>query len=257
MPPPQREPIEDLRDGQNLNFDLRGLTYSYSGALSGGGSVADADAPPVCAPKAAGTLNITLNLRNFIRDLPTDLIVTLAGTRVDATTVRWTFDITPNQCVNLGSANALVKRVWGQLLAQIEVIPPFLDDRCNRYYNLRLTPVGGDAGNWINAELYAFCFENAATRVNVAVRNINYTAYAGGVFESADPRALYRFLESQVIELIRYGDTNGDGCVDDADLLLVLFNFGATGANPADVNGSGIVDDADLLDVLFNFGRGC
>jgi hypothetical protein len=65
------------------------------------------------------------------------------------------------------------------------------------------------------------------------------------------------FLESQVIELIRYGDTNGDGCVDDADLLLVLFNFGATGANPADVNGSGIVDDADLLDVLFNFGRGC
>ena len=257
MPPPQREPIEDLRDGQNLNFDLRGLTYSYSGALSGGGSVSDADAPPVCVPKSAGTLNITLNLRNFIRDLPTDLIVTLAGTRVDATTVRWTFDITPNQCVSLGSANALVKRVWGQLLAQIEVIPLFLDDRCNRYYNLRLTPVGGDAGNWINAELYAFCFENAATRVNVAVRNINYTAYAGGVFESTDPRVLYQFLQSQVIELIRYGDTTGDGCVDDADLLLVLFNFGATGANPADVNGNGIVDDADLLDVLFNFGRGC
>jgi hypothetical protein len=93
--------------------------------------------------------------------------------------------------------------------------------------------------------------------VNVAVRNINYTAYAGGVFESADPRALYQFLQSQVIELIRYGDTTGDGCVDDADLLQVLFAFGATGANPADVNGSGIVDDADLLDVLFNFGRGC
>jgi len=53
------------------------------------------------------------------------------------------------------------------------------------------------------------------------------------------------------------GDVNGDGCVDDADLLQVLFAFGATGSNPADVNGDLIVDDADLLIVLFNFGAGC
>ena len=53
------------------------------------------------------------------------------------------------------------------------------------------------------------------------------------------------------------GDVNGDGCVDDADLLQVLFAFGATGSNPADVNGDLIVDDADLLIVLFNFGSGC
>ncbi len=53
------------------------------------------------------------------------------------------------------------------------------------------------------------------------------------------------------------GDVNGDGCVDDADLLEVLFNFGATGNNRADVNRDGVVDDADLLIVLFNFGTGC
>jgi len=52
------------------------------------------------------------------------------------------------------------------------------------------------------------------------------------------------------------GDVNGDGCVDDADLLQVLFAFGGQGGN-ADVNGDGIVDDADLLIVLFNFGTGC
>jgi RHS repeat-associated protein len=52
-------------------------------------------------------------------------------------------------------------------------------------------------------------------------------------------------------------DVNGDGCVDDADLLLVLFNFGSTVSTPADITGDGIVDDADLLLVLFNFGRGC
>lgn len=50
-------------------------------------------------------------------------------------------------------------------------------------------------------------------------------------------------------------DINGDGCVDDADLLIVLFNFGGLGLG--DVNLDGTVDDADLLIVLFNFGRGC
>ena len=52
------------------------------------------------------------------------------------------------------------------------------------------------------------------------------------------------------------GDVDRNGCVDDADLLQVLFAFGATG-DPADVNCDGIVDDADLLEVLFAFGSGC
>ncbi len=52
------------------------------------------------------------------------------------------------------------------------------------------------------------------------------------------------------------GDVNCDGCVDDADLLQVLFAFGSEDQD-TDVNGDGIVDDADLLIVLFNFGSGC
>ena len=56
----------------------------------------------------------------------------------------------------------------------------------------------------------------------------------------------------------RNGDVNGDGCVDDSDLLAVLFAFGRSGSGlPEDLNGDGIVDDADLLEVLFNFGSGC
>jgi len=55
------------------------------------------------------------------------------------------------------------------------------------------------------------------------------------------------------------GDVDGDGCVDDADMLAVLFAFGQTGSNlgRVDVNCDGVVDDADLLQVLFNFGSGC
>jgi len=53
-------------------------------------------------------------------------------------------------------------------------------------------------------------------------------------------------------------DVNMDGCVDDADLLEVLFAFGNTGNFLApDVNGDTTVDDADLLLVLFAFGSGC
>jgi len=55
------------------------------------------------------------------------------------------------------------------------------------------------------------------------------------------------------------GDVDNNGCVDDADLLAVLFAFGNTGSNlgRVDVNCDGTVDDADLLVVLFNFGSGC
>ena len=58
----------------------------------------------------------------------------------------------------------------------------------------------------------------------------------------------------------REGDTNGDGCIDDSDLLNVLFAFGTPGTGISrheDINHDGIVDDADLLVVLFNFGSGC
>jgi len=53
------------------------------------------------------------------------------------------------------------------------------------------------------------------------------------------------------------GDANRDGRVDDADLLVVLFQFGEFGFGlQGDVNNDGRVDDADLLIVLFNFGCG-
>ena len=60
----------------------------------------------------------------------------------------------------------------------------------------------------------------------------------------------------KVILVGRQGDTNGDGCVDGADLITVLAGFGGD-AFAADLNADGIVNDADLLEVLFAFGSGC
>ncbi len=65
------------------------------------------------------------------------------------------------------------------------------------------------------------------------------------------PRIMLRITPPPVL-----GDVNGDGCVDDSDLLAVLFAFGGSGG-AEDLNGDGAVDDADLLIVLFNFGNGC
>lgn len=55
------------------------------------------------------------------------------------------------------------------------------------------------------------------------------------------------------------GDVDANGCVDDADLLAVLFAFGSTSSElgRVDVNCDDVVDDADLLAVLFAFGSGC
>jgi probable HAF family extracellular repeat protein len=72
--------------------------------------------------------------------------------------------------------------------------------------------------------------------------------------------AARRCNEGFLLDTWRVGDTNGDGCVDDADLLAVLFAFGSTGTGDTrheDINKDGIVDDADLLQVLFHFGSGC
>ncbi|MCS7209604.1 MAG: hypothetical protein NZ874_08545 [Fimbriimonadales bacterium] len=51
------------------------------------------------------------------------------------------------------------------------------------------------------------------------------------------------------------GDVNGDRCVNDQDLLLILLNFGNPGQG--DLNNDGTVNDQDLLIVLLNFGQGC
>jgi hypothetical protein len=88
----------------------------------------------------------------------------------------------------------------------------------------------------------------------------NYLGYydlavrAQGTLLKRVPNARMRYPGVSGLNLtLTPGDINGDNVIDDADLLQVLFAFGAN--NPSvDLNGDNIVDDADLLLVLFNFG---
>lgn len=79
---------------------------------------------------------------------------------------------------------------------------------------------------------------------------VTATDHAGNLTSApAQPQAVIRATP---------GDANGDNCVDDADLLVVLFSFGTQGQDlPADFDGDGRIDDADLIVVLLNFGAGC
>jgi len=85
---------------------------------------------------------------------------------------------------------------------------------------------------------------------------------SGFYFFGGNPRASFymKVKGAATLEdaIVSNPDIDGSGCVDDADLLAVLFAFGNTGSGlPEDTNCDQVVDDADLLDVLFNFGSGC
>ena len=109
-------------------------------------------------------------------------------------------------------------------------------------------------------------FEGFVNGQSVGGGRIN--SLAGAVFGDADvwhfnigsnsnDAAFYDNLRIAAVATVgREGDVDGNGCVDDSDLLNVLFAFGSSDPG-TDLNQDGIVDDADLLLVLFNFGSGC
>jgi uncharacterized membrane protein len=93
-------------------------------------------------------------------------------------------------------------------------------------------------------------------RANAFSANGRYIVGSG--YNAATGRTEAFLLDTQECPS-QNGDVDANGCVDDADLLAVLFNFGSSGNNLGreDTNCDGTVDDADLLQVLFNFGNGC
>ncbi|GBC92491.1 hypothetical protein HRbin15_00961 [bacterium HR15] len=99
---------------------------------------------------------------------------------------------------------------------------------------LRGTPMVGEPGQFRSGECPANCGDGLTP-------------------PGEDGRCLYS-PEDLIIYL---SDVNGDGCVDDQDLLRVLQALGTSDDAAADIDWNGIVDDEDLLAVLADFGHGC
>jgi probable HAF family extracellular repeat protein len=126
------------------------------------------------------------------------------------------------------------------------------DDASNTQNAFRWTQSGGMQN--LNT-LYPYLLADGSRLINANAISPDGRYIVGNGYNAATGRDEAYLLDTRCTP--RNGDVNGDGCVDDADLLAVLFAFGATGVNPSDVNCDGTVDDADLLVVLFNFGSGC
>jgi len=110
-------------------------------------------------------------------------------------------------------------------------------------FDIRRDPILGFAGSTANGQ------------IDGSTGTIEHLAFTPTDSANLGPYIVY--IDDVETYVPTPGDVDDNGCVDDADLLQVLFAFGSTGQNDADVNGDQIVDDADLLIVLFNFGTGC
>ncbi len=247
---------DKLRDAGSISFDLNDFDYYLrADVFDGRGCVNDlasgegTNQPDRVYTFAPGTLNFTVRIRDVLQEVDSDALVTFIGTALDGNTVQWTFDQTfdPPVCAIISAQGNTLPfrfyRVFGTLTASIEEVS-CQDDPLGllgRRVNLRLTPAANQPNEvgFVGRVTDGVCSVEYFGGCGLAY-NLSYVGYGGAC--PAGPE----------------GDVNGDGCVDDADLLAVLFAFGSSGSGLAeDVNGDGVVDDADLLTVLFNFGAGC
>jgi hypothetical protein len=175
------DPADDVRDGRDLDFDLKGMTYSYTGALSGSGTVLDSDAPATMAAKDSGTLNFVINTASL--GLPFNVNMQMVGTKISPTRVKWTTNTLVHQCVTIDvngtPTQVLVERITGQLLTDLSYVPTFFDSVCGRCYNVRLDDTANNTDSFINAEAYALCLQNIVTRINYHAENIDIVAFSG------------------------------------------------------------------------------
>ncbi|HMS54648.1 MAG TPA: hypothetical protein PKA27_04545 [Fimbriimonadaceae bacterium] len=173
--------VDDIQSGADVSYDLRSLNYAYSGAQSGSGSIGDAEAPPACIPKSAGTLNFTLNSSTF--GFPFSVNMTFTGTKVSATRVRWDTNTLVNQCITIDlngvPTNVLIYRIVGRLTANAATIPPFFDSVCGRGYNVGLDDTASNTDSYFNVEAYGLCIRTTLTRIDFQMRDMDFIGFAG------------------------------------------------------------------------------
>jgi len=240
--------VTNLEQGGKLYWKFNSGQYNITGAISQSGTITASDPVELTLQDLNNDgrkLDVLLDLEELGLDI--DYVLPLIGTVVSETPneaiIRWAADVNPNQCVNVSlsgtQVQVLITRLAGALQARVTPIACQSNPYNSEWQNvtLQFEDNGGDANNFLRLEGYLFCLQNQGTFATAIIDTMDWEAYGGG-FTGV------------------FGNVNGDGIVDDADLLQVLFNFGSNDP-AADANGDGIVDDADLLTVLFNFGASC
>ncbi|MFN3691192.1 MAG: hypothetical protein ACK4UU_09740, partial [Fimbriimonadales bacterium] len=150
-----------------------------------------------------------------------------------------------NGMENLGSLGGNEIRTYG-VTNDGTVVVGMARNTAGEWRAFRWTPEGGTQD--LN-QVYARLLSGNAVLVGAYAISPDGRYIVGwGVQPSGGYRAF--LLDTRCIN--HNGDVDENGCVDDADLLAILFAFGEQGEvlGRIDVNCDGIVDDADLLQVL-------
>ena len=234
-----------LRDAGSVSFKINNANYAVNINL-GQGCVQSFASGTTGAQNAfvinfePGTLNFTTTLNQIVNSIQSNQTVRFVAS-VDGNRITWTAQDIPQPVCTLitieGTAYPFrIDSVYGTIAVDLEAIECTNDPLglLNREVAIRLNNVTADS----EIGFSGFVTDAVCTPLIPACArafNLQVASYGGARLE---------------------GDVDCNGCVDDADLLAVLFAFGGSGG-AEDLNGDGVVDDADLLTVLFAFGSGC
>jgi hypothetical protein len=232
-----------LRDAGNISFKINNADYAVN---LGQGCVQSFASGTTGAQNAfvinfdPGTLNFTTTLNQIVNSIASTQTVRFVAS-VSGNRITWTADNIPQPVCTIITIEGTgypfrIDSIYGTIAVDLEEIQCTSD------------PLG-----LLNRE--------------VAIRLNNVTAtsevgFSGYVTDGECTPLIPTCARAFNLQLASYGgarlegDVDCNGCVDDADLLAVLFAFGGSGG-AEDLNGDGTVDDADLLKVLFAFGSGC
>ena len=235
-----------LRDARSVSFKINNADYAVNINL-GQGCVVPFASGTTGAQNAfvinfePGTLNFTTTLNQIVNTIASTQTVRFVVDSVSGNRITWRAEDIPQPvCTTITIEGTdypfRIDSVFGTIAVDLEQIACTNDPLglLNREVAIRLNNVTATS----EVGFTGFVTDAVCTPLIPACArafNIQLASYGGARLE---------------------GDVDCNGCVDDADLLAVLFAFGGSGG-AEDLNGDGTVDDADLLTVLFAFGSGC
>ena len=236
-----------LRDAGNISFKINNAEYAVNINL-GQGCVQSFASGTTGAQTGfvinfqPGTLNFTTTLNQIVNSIASTQTVRFVAS-VSGNRITWTAENIPQPVCTIITIEGTgypfrIDSIYGTIAVDLEEIQCTSDPLglLNRVVTIQLNNVTAIS----EVGFTGFVTDAVCTPLIPACArafNLQLASYGGARLE---------------------GDVDCNGCVDDADLLAVLFAFGNTGTNlPEDLNGDGTVDDADLLTVLFAFGSGC
>ncbi|OYT70932.1 MAG: hypothetical protein CFK49_11550 [Armatimonadetes bacterium JP3_11] len=253
-------PVQKLQQAGKMSFRFFDSQYyirigAQCTLSAAGGGLGDQN--PICVVLSdldgdGDKLDFQITINQMVNSIQSNATVTFYGEAVGSNAVRWQGSRTfsPPECAFIGGS----VNQWFQLN---DVYGDF---------TMEITELASCQSDPLNCSSCGVDLRLATATINPPDENVNYLGFNGVLRLGGDScdtggplRACARTYSINAVaystSLPSRGDVNGDCTIDDADLLVVLFNFGNSG--DGDVNADGIVDDADLLIVLFNFGASC